>query len=61
MYHSGVPVQDVLWRLRLRHLTTLESYLQEVAADSALAKLPSDCRESLRVCAKFLPFTAKLL
>ena len=61
MYHSGVPVQDVLWRLRLRHLQTLESYLQEVAADSALAKLPSDCRESLRVCAKFLPFTAQIL
>ena len=61
MYHSGVPIQDVLWRLRLKHLSTLESYLQEVAADSALAKLPSDCRESLPICAEFLPFTVHSL
>ncbi|CAK9010282.1 Ankyrin-3 [Durusdinium trenchii] len=27
-YHSGVPVTEILWLMRLKNLTTLESYLQ---------------------------------
>ena len=54
MYHAGLAIiPDVLWRLRLKHIATLESYLQEMAADSALSRLPPGCCDDLRVCAKF--------
>lgn len=30
-YRHGVPIQDIMWALRLRSQSTLESYLQETA------------------------------
>ena len=41
LYHQGVPISDLLWRLRLKHLATLESYLQETAASGVFGKLPN--------------------
>ena len=34
LYRRGCSVSDILWRMRLKNITTLESYLQEVAAMS---------------------------
>ena len=36
-YRAGRPVQDIMWSLRLRSQTTLESYLQEAAALNCFA------------------------
>ena len=38
-YLNDVPIQDLMWRLRLRRLTTLQHYLQEVAAATILHTL----------------------
>ena len=55
LYHTAQPLVEILWRMRLRHLSTLESYLQETAAENVVQKLPHHSKEKLFLCAKFLP------
>ena len=55
MYHRGEPITNILWNMRLKHLTTLESYLQETAAENLLQELPVPTREAIRSCARMLP------
>lgn len=55
LYHVGVGVQDVLWRMRLRHLVTLESYLQEAGALNVLQRMDAKVRQRLKSCASMLP------
>ena len=31
-YFQGTNIADLLWRMRIKHMATLESYLQEVSA-----------------------------
>lgn len=39
-YRRGLPISEIQWRMRLKNQQTLESYLQEVAALSALTEMP---------------------
>ena len=39
-----LSVADILWRVRLKHMPTLEYYLQEVAALPALSEAPPDAK-----------------
>ena len=50
-YHSGKPIADILWMMRLRSQTTLESYLQEVAALNVLGALSLSSRDSIKAFA----------
>ena len=50
-YRSGGSVSDLLWRMRLKSLVTLESYLQEVGALSVLCDLSADSRRSVAAAA----------
>ena len=43
-YLSGAHIADILWRMRLKHLTTLEHYLQEVSAAISLHSLSKSSR-----------------
>ncbi|CAK9099077.1 unnamed protein product [Durusdinium trenchii] len=54
-YHSGVPVTEILWLMRLKNLTTLESYLQSTAAMNIMLKLPDSVRGRIQVLAQTLP------
>lgn len=47
-YREGMPISQILWLMRLRNITTLEFYLQEVGSLTILSKLPTSSRESLR-------------
>lgn len=56
-YKHGKQIQDLLWLLRLRSQTTLECYLQEVAALNTFAKLSRSSRDfvlSTASCFAFL-------
>ena len=53
-YQSGVPVHDLLWRMRIQRLATLQHYLQEMAAESVLGKIPSTARYSIKTSASML-------
>ena len=55
LYHQGVGISDLLWRLRLRHVITLESYLQETAAAGVFGKLPENAKANVRNCSAMLP------
>lgn len=55
MYRKRVPIQDILWRLRLRTQGTLESYLQETAASAVLASLDAATRQRLLNIACLFP------
>lgn len=55
-YHTGLGVSDLCWKMRIRHLGTPESYLQETAALNVLMEMPAQTRENIKVCAALLPF-----
>eukprot|EP00438_Fugacium_kawagutii_P001255 Skav223451 [mRNA] locus=scaffold350:925896:940241:- [translate_table: standard] len=59
MYHNSVPVSDILWRMRLRHLATLEFYIQEAAATNIMQKLPRESRDKITSCSSMLPLLAR--
>lgn len=53
-YRRGSEIPRLLWRMRLRHQQTLESYIQETAADSFLAQLSPECRRRIFLMSDFL-------
>eukprot|EP00435_Cladocopium_sp_Y103_P038687 s964_g10.t1 len=55
-YKNGKAIQDLLWLLRLRSQTTLESYLQEVAALNLFARLPPEARACIKNAADTFAF-----
>ena len=57
LYFLEVPVMNILWQMRIKHLATLEAYLQEVAAINVVQKLPADSRRLVQNFAKILPST----
>ena len=60
-YHQDMPVNDILWHMRLRHVATLEHYLEETAAINLMLQLPSATRTRIKSCAQMLPFIAQTL
>ena len=55
-YHRGLPVSDIQWRMRLKHQHTLEYYLQEVAALSALTGASPDAKLRIAYAAAIFEF-----
>jgi len=55
-YKNGRPIADLMWLLRLRSQTTLESYLQEVGALNVFATLSAETRASVRSTAASFAF-----
>ena len=47
-YRKNISIQNLVWRMRIKHIVTLEAYLQEVAALSLLTDLSDDCRRSIQ-------------
>lgn len=60
-YHLSVPIVDVLWRMRLRQVATLEHYLQESAAANMMMQLPQQSKKLVQSSAALLPFIAQNL
>ena len=50
-YRRGGSISDLLWAMRLKNISTLESNLQEVSAISLLTDLSFEARHSLRSAA----------
>lgn len=55
-FQSGVSLPTLLWRMRIKHLQTLESYLQEVVASTVVSELPDDARQCVASAASLLFF-----
>ena len=58
-YRRGESIQSILWRMRLMNQQTLESYLQELAAESVLLQLPEAAKSRIRFCASFFDSALK--
>ena len=56
-YKSGVAISDLMWRMRIQNVATLESYVQEVAAVSVLPALTKQCRQSVAAASALLEVT----
>eukprot|EP00438_Fugacium_kawagutii_P000176 Skav214254 [mRNA] locus=scaffold2045:416029:421014:- [translate_table: standard] len=54
-YQRGENIQDLMWRMRVTSQRTLEHYLQELAADTIMTKLPSDSKTRIRSAALIFP------
>ena len=52
-YRSNVDLPSLLWRMRIKHAATLEAYLQETAALTALSDLPHGSVERVKIAADF--------
>eukprot|EP00438_Fugacium_kawagutii_P031232 Skav211063 [mRNA] locus=scaffold314:129393:143003:- [translate_table: standard] len=52
-YRKGESIQSIMWRMRLVSQSTLESYLQELAAESFLTQLPESAKSRIRFFASF--------
>jgi hypothetical protein len=50
-YNAGVSINDLMWRLRLQNLRTLNHYLQEVATATSLRTVQPACRENIAAAA----------
>jgi hypothetical protein len=61
LYHQSVSVPDILWRMRLRHIATLEFYLQESAATNLMQQVPKSSKQQLLSCASMLPHLMRSL
>ena len=57
-YRNGKSIGDLLWLMRLRSQSTLESYLQEVAALNSFARLSASKRHSILLVAETFNFLA---
>lgn len=57
-YRANMPIADLVWRMRLKQVSTLESYLQEVSALSVLTELSPQSRSAIRSAATFFRFLA---
>jgi hypothetical protein len=55
MYHAGKPIAGILWMMRSRSQTTLDSYLQGVAALNVLGPLSLSSRASTKAFAATFP------
>ena len=60
-YRQGTPVHDLLWRMRLQHIQTLQHYLQELAAETVLGRLTSQARHAVDAAVQLLPFFLRSL
>jgi len=54
-YQKGEHIQDIMWRMRIQSQTTLEHYLQEMAADSIMTRLPEVSKHRIRSAALLFP------
>ena len=50
-FQSGMDIAKLLWKMRIKHLQTLESYLQEVSASTVVSDLPPQARNRVRSAA----------
>ena len=55
-YHKGTPIADIQWRLRLKNMATLEHYLQEVSALTALSEASNDAKSNILHAVQVFPF-----
>lgn len=56
-----VPIQDLMWRMRISHARTLGHYLQETTAASILPSLSDDSRQKIAILRGYMPFLVELL
>ena len=50
-FQCGVDLPRLLWKMRIKHLQTLESYLQECVASTVIPELPATARDRIRCAA----------
>ena len=50
-YQRGETISDIMWRMRVSSQPTLEHYLQEMAADSIMTRLPETCKHRIKSAA----------
>ena len=54
-YRRNVPLMEIMWLMRLQQISTLQSYLQEVAAATALTSISRSSRKLMRSLNKLYP------
>eukprot|EP00438_Fugacium_kawagutii_P022352 Skav233118 [mRNA] locus=scaffold1342:395006:405928:- [translate_table: standard] len=53
-FQQGADISLLLWRMRIKHLQTLESYLQEVVASTVVSELPLQARRCISTAAELV-------
>lgn len=50
-FQNGAEISRLLWKMRIKHVQTLESYLQECVASTVIAELPATAQDRARCAA----------
>ena len=56
LYNQGTSIPNLMWQMRIRQQTTLESYLQEIAALNVLPALTPEARRSIEAASSLYPY-----
>ena len=54
LYQRQVPLTEIMVRMQIRHLSTLEAYLQETSAVSIIPALPEESRDRIKAASSLL-------
>ena len=60
-FQQGMDINRVMWKMRLKSISTLESYIQELLADSVMAELPAETRRRIKIAATFAKVVLNIL
>ncbi len=60
-YRKGEDLSRLLWRMRLRHLITLENYVQEMAAENFSSKLSASVRHRIFILSEMFEPTLSVI
>ena len=55
-FQTGTDLPRLLWKMRIKHLQTLESYLQECSASTVVCELPASARDKIRSASALASF-----
>ena len=58
-FQNGTSLPMLLWKMRIKHLQTLESYLQEVVASTVVSELPIGARQCVSSACALAPVLLK--
>lgn len=56
-----MDLNKVMWKMRLKNVGTLESYIQELLADSIMAELSAETRGRVKIAASFAKVVLRIL
>lgn len=60
-FQQGMDLNRLMWKMRIKNISTLESYVQELLADSIMAELSPEIRNRVKIAASLANVVLNIL